>query len=488
MSYRQDGGAAPPATVKPLSGRRLSNIEQYKQRAAQKRQERIQGGGLAKQSLSNHSVLQRNGGPRSTLQPLPPSNYSNPLSQANQNRGRTHTKPASRDLTAQHGGNKTTSTTTTVAPPAERRPPHQPQGLARRTAGGGAPAAQSSPVRHFAPPEDSSRAREAGRDLGSAPAPLENAMSAVNLFQDGRGRGSFKSDTEQQLQAQGIKPVYEPQAHRERSEQQRGSSSNASVVPDLSDKRLFLMQPGPRSGHVQCTIKREKGNFGMYPKYVLRLDGPEGEFLLSARKRKKSKSSNYLISLDKDDLARQSRNYFGKLRSNFIGTEFVIFDKGSKPHEKGAKGIQPNVRSELGGVLYQHNILGTRGPRKMTVVIPSLDSRSKRKSFVSDQKGESIMDLFKQTNGDTDDMIVYQNKSPAWNEQLGAFCLNFNGRVTEASVKNFQLVETDESDDVVCQFGKISDNEFTMDYKYPMSALQAFAVCLTSFDGKLACE
>ena len=107
MSYRQDGGsAAPPATVKPLSGRRLSNIEQYKQRAAQKRQERIQGGGLAKQSLSNHSVLQRNGGPRSTLQPLPPSNYSNPLSQANQNRGRTHTKPASRDLTAQHGGNK----------------------------------------------------------------------------------------------------------------------------------------------------------------------------------------------------------------------------------------------------------------------------------------------------------------------------------------------------------------------------------------------
>ena len=124
----------------------------------------------------------------------------------------------------------------------------------------------------------------------------------------------------------------------------------------------------------------------------------------------------------------------------------------------------------------------------MTVVIPSLDSRSKRKSFVSDQKGESIMDLFKQTNGDTDDMIVYQNKSPAWNEQLGAFCLNFNGRVTEASVKNFQLVEADESDDVVCQFGKISDNEFTMDYKYPMSALQAFAVCLTSFDGKLACE
>ncbi len=28
----------------------------------------------------------------------------------------------------------------------------------------------------------------------------------------------------------------------------------------------------------------------------------------------------------------------------------------------------------------------------------------------------------------------------------------------------------------------------TMDFQHPMSALQAFAICLTSFDNKLACE
>jgi hypothetical protein len=27
-----------------------------------------------------------------------------------------------------------------------------------------------------------------------------------------------------------------------------------------------------------------------------------------------------------------------------------------------------------------------------------------------------------------------------------------------------------------------------MDYRYPLSAFQAFAICLTSFDTKLACE
>ena len=38
------------------------------------------------------------------------------------------------------------------------------------------------------------------------------------------------------------------------------------------------------------------------------------------------------------------------------------------------------------------------------------------------------------------------------------------------------------------QFGRVAEDVFTMDYNYPMCALQAFAVALSSFDGKLACE
>lgn len=43
------------------------------------------------------------------------------------------------------------------------------------------------------------------------------------------------------------------------------------------------------------------------------------------------------------------------------------------------------------------------------------------------------------------------NKPPRWNEQVGAYVLNFNGRVTMASVKNFQLVDPDEQNAVVLQ-------------------------------------
>lgn len=43
-------------------------------------------------------------------------------------------------------------------------------------------------------------------------------------------------------------------------------------------------------------------------------------------------------------------------------------------------------------------------------------------------------------------------------------------------------------DYIVMQFGRIAEDVFTMDYRYPMCPLQAFAIALSSFDSKLACE
>ena len=41
---------------------------------------------------------------------------------------------------------------------------------------------------------------------------------------------------------------------------------------------------------------------------------------------------------------------------------------------------------------------------------------------------------------------------------------------------------------IVVQFGRVSDDIFTLDYQYPMCAVQAFGIALSSFDSKLACE
>jgi tubby-related protein 1 len=83
---------------------------------------------------------------------------------------------------------------------------------------------------------------------------------------------------------------------------------------------------------------------------------------------------------------------------------------------------------------------------------------------------------------------MLRNKQPKWNDALGAYCLNFNKRVTEASVKNFQLVVDTDEEQVVLQFGKVGDTVFTCDFMWPLTPVQAFAICLSSFDNKLACE
>jgi tubby and related proteins len=41
---------------------------------------------------------------------------------------------------------------------------------------------------------------------------------------------------------------------------------------------------------------------------------------------------------------------------------------------------------------------------------------------------------------------------------------------------------------VLLQFGKVDYDMFTMDYRQPLSAFQAFAISLSSFGTKLACE
>ena len=183
---------------------------------------------------------------------------------------------------------------------------------------------------------------------------------------------------------------------------------------------------------VQCYIQRRKNGLArLFPTYEIYLkDGDQ--FLLAARKRKKNKSSNYLISLDKEDLARQSGNFFGKLRSNFIGTEFVLYDKGTNPEklddaQKDSSLIQ--ARQELGTVLYKQNVLGSRGPRKMKVMVPRIDAEGQRRVLKPTSTQESMLERYKVLKDDPDVMIL-KNKPPKWNDQVGAYVLNFNGRIS----------------------------------------------------------
>lgn len=107
--------------------------------------------------------------------------------------------------------------------------------------------------------------------------------------------------------------------------------------------------------------------------------------------------------------------------------------------------------------------------------------------------------------------FVMHNKAPMWNENSQVYQLDFGGRVTQESAKNFQiefrgkqvggklyLLKTLDFRKLfinymclsryifqVMQFGRIDGNAYTLDFQYPFSALQAFAVALANVTQRL---
>ncbi|ORD93784.1 TULP1 [Enterospora canceri] len=81
-----------------------------------------------------------------------------------------------------------------------------------------------------------------------------------------------------------------------------------------------------------------------------------------------------------------------------------------------------------------------------------------------------------------------QNKQPIYNPETNAYSLNFSGRVTVASVKNFQIVHPLELTFITLTFGKEGNESYILDFTHPWNALHAFCVALTALDHKLGFE
>ena len=138
-----------------------------------------------------------------------------------------------------------------------------------------------------------------------------------------------------------------------------------SSVDEL--RYLFMRPVPPNIGQIQCTIVRHKSGFNrLWPKYTLHLSNGNN-FLLKGKKRSGNATSNYMITIDQEKTKKDNKKYLGKLRSNFLGTEFYIYDGGKNP--KKAKNSE-DVRAQYGVVEYEKNVLGSKGPRRMKVMLP----------------------------------------------------------------------------------------------------------------------
>ena len=380
----------------------------------------------------------------------------------------------------------------------------------------------------------------------------------------------------------------------------------------LLDKnsKKFILKPSNLGLTIKSQIFRQKGLYPQYRYYIENLDG-NLLLIMTARKKKKSKTHCYVInsiSFDLNNIYKYIETPIAKLKSNLLGTQFVLYDFGLKPkpvssssnqlatersnssngdsselseevhHNNKANSFDSNGPSSTGDqysanrkeyacISYELNLLGIKGPRTMTVIIPGMDKELNREDYVLKCENDSLHmawkqidfnlknkarlsaasspkkspssssikrqslspshdenrpkspDVLSQTELDhigsgskqqnklssssksstsslnntiqtkpVSNVVKLINKSPEWHKEINSFALNFNGRVTKASTKNFQIVHETNTDYIIMQFGKVDKDLYTCDYSYPICALQAFSIAITSLDNKLGCD
>nr|CCA17672.1 conserved hypothetical protein [Albugo laibachii Nc14] len=304
---------------------------------------------------------------------------------------------------------------------------------------------------------------------------------------------------------------------------------NPKDVPFSLDELFnFVKKPLQRgSGRiVKCFIERNSsGPNRLAPMYTLLLEvnSSSGRPILYARKKAISPiTSHYVISMNKS-LTRllRSRHFVGKLRSNSNTKEYYLYDQGDNPDDIDSDceiddEMRKHIRAELCVVRYA--LSKKSYPRKMEVVIPALaqngscalDWRPLSKDQMIEKQIRSIVKAGGQNVTDYKNFVFFHKRETKY-DPLSSCIVDFRSRATCVSVKNFQLIHSEPLsemyieayraiypdhvyedqgtaslplDHLMLQLGKVGKDCFNMDFQYPLSMLQAFAICLSRFDTK----
>lgn len=209
-------------------------------------------------------------------------------------------------------------------------------------------------------------------------------------------------------------------------------------------------------------VFRRKNNDGLlsdYPHYYELTVENDADIRLYALR--EAENSNFIISTNIDDFTKFGPSFLGEIEANFWGTSFIIYDNG---YPEGIYQKVPNLisnqRQNFGSISYETNIMG-ECPRIFKIDVNNFDPLS-----------------------NTYHNVHMENLKPEWNIKMDCYTLNFYGRVKKASAKNFQIIIPGDTDNILLQHGKVSKNEFNLDFREPFSPLFAFAVSLAAIGKK----
>jgi len=216
----------------------------------------------------------------------------------------------------------------------------------------------------------------------------------------------------------------------------------------------LLHVPGPKGTMIQMYVKRSKGGglLSSSPRFELFLKDNDSPL---ARATKKDGGS-YIIASAKDPEQK-----LGKLKVNMKGNVFSLVDSGANCKKLS---VWDDERDNLD--------IGDLAARQELCSISHSTTASGSRSMVVSVCSSNEMPS-----------STLVTKPPQVIDESGKKKLDFNGRVTLGSVKNFQLVPQADSvaRSVTMQFGRVGKDAFNLDYSGPLSGLQAFGIALTVF-------
>mmetsp|Transcript_10 Transcript_10/g.25 ORF Transcript_10/g.25 Transcript_10/m.25 type:complete len:421 (+) Transcript_10:131-1393(+) len=275
--------------------------------------------------------------------------------------------------------------------------------------------------------------------------------------------------------------------------------ANFTAPSDL-DIADFVTRPlGFEVGVVQCFVRVRRAH-GV-PVYDLFLEGNSAaqrtHLLTATWQIGHSLRAAYVISLPSGP-SRPHDERIATVRANLLGTRWsVVVDEEHPGPQGGLAGVGSASssisagRDELVCVGYKPNrFCLDSGPRSMKIATPAVTEDGELEGDRRPKEAEGVLRGAVEARpaaAPKDYVSTFKNRQPVWDERYEAYVLNFLGRVRVASVKNFQIVQTDNiANETLLQFGRVSQSIFSMDVQWPFSIVQAFGVCLTSIAPKLA--
>ncbi|KAG6476646.1 hypothetical protein ZIOFF_065891 [Zingiber officinale] len=224
------------------------------------------------------------------------------------------------------------------------------------------------------------------------------------------------------------------------------------------------------------------------------LQGQHDKLWLAARKIRRATNTYFVISLTANDFSLASNSCIGKVRQVMLYDTEPAYVAALSPGNHSTQRINSKQVSHITSISncaiatisYEPNVLPTCGPRRMQCTMHSIPISSFKEGGNVPAPRSSINYIHEQTSR----VHAARDKKKPVLEFSSTSLTDLHSPVQSlvAAVKPSCSISPVEQEKVILQFGTIGKDIFTMDYKYPLSAFQAFATWLTSFDSKRACE